>query len=383
MAVPGETRSGRLASMRRRVPSITLGDRRPAAPPSSEVPQAPKAPRRRGLRARTVERIGVLAYRATAVVLGRIPESVAARVLGWVTQAAYLGWPGRRERANANFSHVLGLSPDDPAVRSLALGAYRNYARYLVELMRLPRLPLDAAASRVEPQGIETLEAAWREAGSLILAMAHVGNNEYVAAGLASRGWPVSVLADDTAFPEMFALLRTQRERWSVRIIPWRNLREVYGVLRRGEILALLVDWGFRPYGVPVRLFDAWTTLPAGPAVLAARSGAAILPVVVHRRSDGTFFVTHDTPIRVRSGKVEDIRRATQQIADALERTIGAAPEQWYSFKPMWPEEPVAGAELAAGLGSVTGLGSPTGLGSAAGLGSPVAAEATIPRDGG
>jgi KDO2-lipid IV(A) lauroyltransferase len=341
------------------------GGRRPAAPPSIDPAEAPAPIRRRGFRARLVERIGVLAYRATAVVLGRIPAPGAARVLGWVTQAAYLGWPGRRARANANFGHVLGLPPDDPAVRSLALAAYRNYARYLVELMHLPRLPLDEASRRVESQGIETLEAAWRDAGSLILAMAHVGNNEYVAAGLASRGWPISVLADDTAFPEMFALLRAQRERWSVRIIPWRNLREVYGVLRRGEILALLVDWGYRPDGVPVRFFDAWTTLPSGPAVLAARSGAAILPVVVHRRADGGFFVTHDAPIHVQSGNVEDIRRATQQIADALERTIGAAPDQWYSFKPMWPASPVAREEPAQGLGT------------------PMAAEVTIVRDGG
>lgn len=379
MAVPGRTRSGRLGSMWRRLPSITLGVRDPAALPNIDLAQAPAPTRRRGFRARIVERVGVRAYRATAVVLGRIPTPVAARVLGWVTQAAYLGWPGRRARANANFAHVLGLPPDDPAVRSLALAAYRNYARYLVELMQLPRLPLEEASRRVESDGLETLEAAWRDAGSLILAMAHVGNNEYVAAGVASRGWPISVLADDTAFPEMFALLRAQRERWSVRIIPWRNLREVFGVLRRGEILALLVDWGYRPDGVPVRLFDAWTTLPAGPAVLAARSGAAILPVVVHRRADGSFFVTHDTPIRVPSDRVEDIRRATQQVADALGRTIGAAPDQWYSFKPMWPEHPVTSEEPAPSL--VSGVG--PGRGASPGLGAPVAAEATIAREGG
>jgi KDO2-lipid IV(A) lauroyltransferase len=221
--------------------------------------------------------------------------------------------------------------------------------------MRLPRMPLEESGLRVESDGIETLEAAWREAGSLILAMAHVGNNEYVAAGLASRGWPISVLADDTAFPEMFELLRAQRERWSVRIIPWRNMREIYGVLRRGEILGLLVDWGYRPDGIAVRFFDAWTTLPAGPAALAARSGAVILPVAVHRRPDGTFFVTHDAPIRVPSSNVDDIRRATQQIADALERTIGAAPDQWYSFKPMWPETPVTVDEPALTVEAAVG----------------------------
>ena len=352
MREAGGTPVGRLASLRGRVLAPSFGSRRAASPPAPDIVLTPASSRRRGLRARAVERVGVLAYRATAAVLGRVPEGPAARVLGWVTQAAYLGWPARRRRANENFGHVLGLGPDDPAVRALALAAYRSYARYLVELMRLPRRSLEDAAQRVEPLGIETLEGEWRASGGLILAIAHVGNNEYVAAGMASRGWPISVLADDSAFPEMFELLRRQRQRWGIRVIGWRAIREIYGVLRRGEILALLVDWGYRPDGVPVHLFDAWTTLPAGPAVLAARSGAAILPVVVRRRADGTFFVTHDAPIRVASTETGDVRRATQQIADALERVIGAAPEQWYSFKSMWPPTPVAPEAASLGRGA-------------------------------
>jgi hypothetical protein len=39
-------------------------------------------------------------------------------------------------------------------------------------------------------------------------------------------------------------------------------------------------------------------------------------------------------------------QRASQAIADALQRTIAAAPEQWYSFKPMWPADPGEAREL-------------------------------------
>ena len=60
-------------------------------------------------------------------------------------------------------------------------------------------------------------------------------------------------------------------------------------MLKRNEILALLVDWGYRSDGIPVKLFDAWTTLPAGPAALAAKSGAPIAPVAVRRLADGRF----------------------------------------------------------------------------------------------
>ena len=152
-------------------------------------------------------------------------------------------------------------------------------------------------------------------------------------------------MADDSTFPELFERLRVERARWGATVIPWRNLREVYGVLKRREMLALLVDWGYRPEDVPVRLFGAWTTLPAGPATLAGKTGAVILPVVARRLPDGRFHATTDLPIRVASTEPAEVLRATQEIADALGRVIAAAPDQWYSFKPMWPE---TAAEMAA-----------------------------------
>ena len=315
-------------------------------------------------RSRLVGRIAVAAYHLASSVLGHLPRQVTFWILATLTQSTYLFWPQKRRFANLNFGYVLGLPPDDPKVRRLALAAHRHYAVYLAELMRLPRLNLDDAARMVELQGVETLEALRRDSGSVILVAAHIGNNELIAAGVASRNWRMNVLGDDSALPELFEFLSSQRARLGVRIIPWRSLREVYSVLKRGEMLGLLVDWGYRSDGVPVRLFDEWTTLPSGPAVLAARSHAAILPVAARRRPDGTFLVTHDTPIYVTSSEPAEISRATQAIADALARTIAAAPEQWYGFKPLWPATADEVAEMArrvATMGAVAQTGGADG----------------------
>ena len=125
----------------------------------------------------------------------------------------------------------------------------------------------------------------------MIVVAGHVGNNEAVGAALAGRGYPVSVIADDSSYPELFELLSRQRESWGVKVIPWRNLRGLFAVLKRKEILALLVDWGYRDDGIPVKLFGAWTTLPAGPAALAAKSGAIIAPLAIRRLPDGRYAI--------------------------------------------------------------------------------------------
>ncbi len=305
-------------------------------------------PARRVAGPRLVERSAVAGYRATSWLLSVLPSGPARAVIGRMSQLSYLLWPAKRRWSNQNFGHVLGLSPDDPRVRRLAMRAYREYGRYLVELMRLPSMSPEEVGLLASDMDVDEIKRLWRDApgGGLIFAVGHVGNNEAVAAGIAHHGMPISVVADDSSFPELYDLLRRQRESWGVRVIAWRNLREIFGVLRRREMLALLIDWGYRSDGIPVRLFGAWTTLPAGPATLAAKTGSRILPIAIRRLANGGFSVTWAPPIDVPPGDHAALQRATQAMADALASTIASAPEQWYSFKPIWP----AGAAEAADL---------------------------------
>jgi lauroyl/myristoyl acyltransferase len=310
-----------------------------------------EAPHRRGPRTfnRLTERTALAAYRGTGAILAHIPARASAAVAGRVFQAGYLAWPTKRRWSNLNYGRVLGLEPDDPAVRRLALDAYRTYGRYIVELMRLPSRSLDEVSELVDADSVVSLKAEWQSTGrGLIITIPHIGNNEALAAGLAHHGLPLSGLADDTSFPELLDHLTRQREAMGVRTIYWKNIREIFSVLKRGEILALLVDWGYRPDGIPVRLFGQWTTLPAGPATLAAKTGAAILPAASRRTADGRYRLETEGFITVPSTDPAAIQAATQQVADAMERAIQVAPEQWYSFKPMWPESTGEAVELEA-----------------------------------
>ncbi len=310
---------------------------------------------------RPLEKVVVAAYTVAVWMVAHVPESLARWVIGTASQAGYLLWPTKRAWSNANFGRVAGLPPDDRRVRRLALAAYREYARYLVEVMRLESLSPDEAIRRVVQTDLERINDFRQSSeGGLIFALGHVGNNEAVAAGVANRGWPISVVADDSTFPEMFERFRRLREAWGIHVVPWRNLREIYSILKRREMLALLIDWGYRSDGIPVRLFGAWTTLPAGPATLAAKTRSVILPVAIRREADGMFHIRFSPLITVPSSSDADIARATQEIADALEATIGAAPEQWYSFKPIWPATAEEAAELEARATAMLGGDPPT-----------------------
>ena len=321
-------------------------------------------------------------YRAASWAFGHVPEGITVPVMELVFLAGYLAWPTRRRIVEANASHVLGVPPGDPRVGQHARSVYRLYARYIVDLMGLPWLSTDEMARAFSADHADAVATFGRlyerlrdEGRGMIVVSAHIGCIEELIASVAGRGWPVYGLADDSAYPELYALLERQRARWGVREIAWRNLREVFRVLRDRSILALLIDWGYRPEDVPVRLFGAWTTLPAGPALLAGRTGAAIVPVVNRRREDGRLQAEFLDPIEVPDASPEAVARATQAIADALERMIRPAPAQWHAFKPMWP---ATEAEVAALVKRAV----PAGAAGAAEAAGEVPAAGAVPAAG-
>ncbi len=277
-------------------------------------------------------------WKTSSWIVGHLPAGPVYRLGGWLSIIGYATSPLRRRWLRANFGHVLGVSPTDKAASRMARAAYRNYSRYILELMRLPWLKKDQVDHLLEVRSLAKFHEIYRESKGIVLVAAHLGNNEAAAAGFAKQGLLINVVGDDSSYRELYELFERQRESWGVKMISWRNLRGVYGALRRQEGLVLLVDWGYRVDGIPVKMFDSWTTLPAGPALLAAKHGSSIVPFSVNRMPDGTFQAEAGDPILVPSNSPADVAIATQKIATALEGHIAPAPEQWYIFKPIWPE---------------------------------------------
>lgn len=287
-------------------------------------------------------------WRASSWVAGHLPAGLMYRVGGLLIMIGWAVSPTRRRWLRANFGHVLGVSPKDKRAGRMARAAYRNYSRYLIELMRLPWLKPEQLDGLLETESLDRFMEIYRASKGVILVASHLGNNEAAAAGFAKHGLKINVVGDDSSYPELYALFADMRERWGCKMIAWRNLRGVFGVLRRHEALVLLVDWGYREDGIPVKMFGSWTTLPAGPAILAAKHGSSIVPFSINRLPDGRFRAAANDPILVPSDSPSDIAIATQKVATALEGHIAPAPEQWYIFKHIWPATEDEAARLEA-----------------------------------
>ena len=260
-----------------------------------------------------------------------------------VGDALFCFWPRGRHMVLNNMATVLGLDTKDPQVRRTGIKSMRNYCKYLIEFLELPALSsADQVIASMRIQGLEHLQMSLERGKGVILASAHFGTIE--VGGLRLADFTDVHAVYDTFRPAYLdRLIQRKRREKGIHLIPAQNVRAMMRVLRSGGTLILLFD---RPVdaakGVPVRFFGRPTAVPAGPAVLAMKTGAAILPVFMFRQPDKTFESVFFPPLSwPASGERErDVQVIMQKLIDVLQSVVRERPDQWYMFRAMWPDMP-------------------------------------------
>ena len=284
-------------------------------------------------------------WRAGAALVQRLPSRLvyAGAVAGG--EIAYLAWAAKRKIAKHNLSIVLGRSADDPEVTRVARRSFRNFAKYLVEIMRFPALhpgDLDRMVA-IDPRSFAHLREARDHGKGMIFVSMHFGNFEIGGARIAQE-IPLTVVADELENQRLMDFLVANREHKNVVILPPEGAtRRVLAALRRNEMVGFMMDLGPRAHeldNVEAEFFGRRTNFPTIAAALARVSGAPIVIAAVKRERDNSFRGTALPPLFVVRTKqaAQDLEAATQAIVRSLENLIRPDPDQWYIFRPMWPE---------------------------------------------
>jgi KDO2-lipid IV(A) lauroyltransferase len=235
-----------------------------------------------------------------------------------------------------------GVGLSTAARRRAGRAALASYVRYWLESFGLPGTSNVEIDSRFTIDGREHLEAAVARGRGAVLALPHVGGWDVGGAWLVRQGFPLTVVVEKLAAVDVFEWFRDLRQAIGLTVIPLDDgaAGAVMRTLRDNGVVALLCDRDIAGGGVEVEFFEETTTLPGGPATLALRTGAALLPTAVYFEGAGHHAVI-EPPIPVeRQGRLrDDIARVTQLLAYRLEVLIRRAPEQWHLFQPNWPSD--------------------------------------------
>ena len=167
--------------------------------------------------------------------------------------------------------------------------AFDSYARYYVESFRLPSLSKRAVDRPFTVDGFHHITEALEGGKGCIFALPHLGGWEWAGRWMTDRGHRLTVVVEALDPPELFEWFADLRKDLGMTVVPTGPEAgpAVLRALRANEIVCLLCDRDIERHGVEVEFFGERTTMPGGPAVLALRTGAPILPIAVYFEARG------------------------------------------------------------------------------------------------
>lgn len=289
------------------------------------------------------ERAPYFAYRGAAGVANAMPRPVAALTADGLGLVMSRAMEGRRRMLESHLRRVYGDGMSERALQREVRRTFRSYARYWMESFRLANTPAEALDAGMSWEGVGHLEEALAQGKGAIMVMPHLGGWDFGAAWFCALGYKVTVVAERIEPPELFDWFVGLRSDLGMHVVPLgpEAGTAVLRALKNNEVVGLISDRDIGGTGVEVEFFGERTTLPSGPATLALRTGAPILPTAVYFKGRRSHHGVVRPPVPVeRTGRLrDDVVRVTQEVARVFEDLIRVAPDQWHLLQPNWPSD--------------------------------------------
>jgi lauroyl/myristoyl acyltransferase len=283
-------------------------------------------------------------YKTCAALFRTVPRGIAESITEGIYAAASRLAADRRLLVSRHLQRVKGPEFTGRELDRAITDTFKSYGRYWVESFRLPRLTAAQLDHGLTWEGVEHLIGPQLAGQGVLACMPHLGGWEWGAFWTARvLGSEVTAVVEPVEPPELYEFFTKFRESLGLHVVPLGPDagRRVLRAIHDGHIIALLSDRDIEGTGVEVEFFGERTTLPAGPATLALRTGAPLVPAAIYFRGRRHHGVARPpVPAERRSKRLrDDVARITQDLAHELEVLISAAPDQWHLQQPNWPSD--------------------------------------------
>lgn len=284
------------------------------------------------------ERATDLGFAAGWGLVPKLPSGVAGTLFAVAGDLAATKGGSGAAQLRRNLARVVPQA-DGRELDELTRQGLRSYARYWREAFQLPSMEHAELAARYVAgvEGVENLDAALAEGNGVILALSHSGNWDATGVWLVQNYGRFTTVAERLKPESLYQRFLAYRESLGFELLPLTGGDPVMPILgqrlRGNGIVCLLADRDLTKTGVAVSLFGEQTRMPAGPALLAVRTGAALLPLTTWFTDDGWGTRIHP---RIRVTSTGEIASATQQLADTFGGAIAAHPADWHMLQKLW-----------------------------------------------
>jgi phosphatidylinositol dimannoside acyltransferase len=301
------------------------------------------------------QRFSDLAYATGWRAVRGLPEPVATGAFRAAADlAARRDGPSTRQmrRNYARVAPQAGPAELDDLVRA----GLRSYARFWKETFRLSVMDHRFLYERLDSAfvGASLIEAGLDRGKGVVLALPHSGNVDIAGIWLVTRHGGFTTVNERLKPESLYQRFAAHRQSLGFEILPSEggSYRVLMERLRANKIVCLVADRDLSQRGVPVTFFGEEARMPAGPARLAAVTGAQLLLAENTFRDDRDgpgWRVRVHTPILVHGR--DEVAPVTQRMADGFAADIAAKPEDWHMMQKLWLSDLDEGRRTASRTG--------------------------------
>jgi phosphatidylinositol dimannoside acyltransferase len=237
-------------------------------------------------------------------------------------------------------SNLARVKPEfsETQLRSLAEQGMRSYLRYWCDTFRSPDWDTKRIQSTVTVNDVDLLLEPLRNKRGVIVALPHAGNWDHAGSFFCSQGVPLVTVVERLKPERLFRKFLAYRQAIGMEALPLdgRVMGTLATRLREGKLVALVADRDLSKSGIEVNFFNGPARMPAGPALLAIRTGADLLTAFVSYIETGIHIDFRKVEIPASEVEADRVKQTVQLCANNFADGIAEHPEDWHMLQRIW-----------------------------------------------
>jgi phosphatidylinositol dimannoside acyltransferase len=281
-----------------------------------------------------------LAYVAGARLVRHVPEPVARSVFTALGERVYRHDGSGVEQLRANLARVR-TDLDETHLDRLTQEAVHSYLRYWCETFRLPRWRTADLVRRTRTVNEHLIRDAYARGRGVVVPLPHMANWDWAGAWACATGMPLATVAERLSPERLYDEFVAYRRTLGMEVLPLTgpdaSFRRLVEWVSAGGLVCLLADRDLTSTGVEVSLCGRPARVPRGPAVLARRTGAPLIPATLAYVGEDLELTIHDEVPPAPGG--DGIATMMQGVADAFSGELRRHPRDWHMMQKVFVED--------------------------------------------
>ena len=286
------------------------------------------------------ESLSYFSYLIGWKLIGFLPERIAYRLFKYLAHRMYRTNGKSVKRLRTNLS-IVKPEIDSLHLELLVMQGLESYMRYWCDTFRIHKWSPQRIEAAVTTTNDHLLRDPMAQGRGVVIALPHSGNWDHAGAYFCQQGIPLVTVAEVLKPEKLFQKFLQYRTSMGFEVLALDS-RAFATLVRRAKekrLIALVADRDLSDSGIPVSFFNRKTRMPAGPAILAIKTGIPLVVAHISYTATGIHIDFTEVKPWLSGDDDEKISKTVAAMAAVFERGISAHPQDWHMLQKIWVEE--------------------------------------------